>query len=169
MVEGGWGNFSFYHSYAWVTANVATQKVAAEHITENHRDTFVQMPRKHVMVTFLDRWKIWFSFHGTYKLVHLLYSFIFTYLYCTDGIWLWYWMNINSTGVWRLASGSCMLPSLKTESMYHMTYLMLLCVLMKQQWWSVFHEAHDKFLAFLSKCDTRVWVKYLGWIKTLIY
>lgn len=34
MVEGGWGNLSFYHSYAWVTTNVATQKVAAEHITE---------------------------------------------------------------------------------------------------------------------------------------
>lgn len=46
VVEGGGGNFSFYHSYAWVTANVATQKVAAEHVTEKHRDTFVQTPRK---------------------------------------------------------------------------------------------------------------------------
>lgn len=50
MVEGGWGNFSFHHSYAWVTANVATQKVAAEHITEKHRDTFLQTPRKDLPV-----------------------------------------------------------------------------------------------------------------------
>lgn len=32
MVEGGWGNFSFYHSYAWAAANVCTQKVTTEHI-----------------------------------------------------------------------------------------------------------------------------------------
>lgn len=49
MVEGGWRDFSFYHPDARVTANVATQKVAAEHITEKYRGTFVDA-KEHVSV-----------------------------------------------------------------------------------------------------------------------
>lgn len=43
MVKGGWSNFSFYHSDAWCTANVGTQKVATEHITEgDNKDKSVE-------------------------------------------------------------------------------------------------------------------------------
>lgn len=83
MAEGGWGNFSFYHSYAWVTANVATQKVAAEHITEKHRDTFLQTPRKDLSVgTVLEKKKKSdFLFYGKHKLLSLQKVFQYFYKY----------------------------------------------------------------------------------------
>lgn len=83
MVEGGWGNFSFYHSYAWVTANVATQKVAAEHITAKHRDTFVQMPRKDLsVVTVLERKHLIFFFMVNINGCSFRkYSYIFANIY----------------------------------------------------------------------------------------
>lgn len=45
MVKGSWGNISFYHSDAWVAANVGAQKVTTEHVTEkDNRDKSVQTP-----------------------------------------------------------------------------------------------------------------------------
>ncbi len=38
MVEGGWGDFSFHYSNAWAAADVGTQKVTAEHVTEKREE-----------------------------------------------------------------------------------------------------------------------------------
>lgn len=45
MIEGGWGNFSFYDSNAWIATNVGTQKVSTEHITEKNNSQICTDPK----------------------------------------------------------------------------------------------------------------------------
>lgn len=53
MIEGGWDNFSFYGSNAWITTNVGTQKVSTEHITEKDNSQICTDPKHR----FLDCFK----------------------------------------------------------------------------------------------------------------